>query len=64
MKHYFATDGNYGDAEGIGITVTDNWTEAHWELIDEALDADRITIAFRFANGQSVDEVKEWYYHG
>ena len=64
MKHYFATDGNYGDADDILVTETDSWTEAHWELISEALDVDRIVIASRFRHGYSVDEVKEWYYNG
>ena len=64
MKHYFAKDGNYGEDDGNISIETDSWTEGHWELISEALDAHRIVIAARFAHGYSVDEVRDWYENG
>lgn len=43
--HYFAADGNYGDASGLIVVDTSNWTEEDWVLIDEAFDYDRPKIA-------------------
>jgi hypothetical protein len=45
MKHYFATDGNYGDAKDILIANTSKWTEKDFNKISEATDSDRIKIA-------------------
>jgi hypothetical protein len=38
MKHYFATDGNYGDAEDLVVIDTDLFTEEDWTSISEELD--------------------------
>jgi hypothetical protein len=43
--HYFAKDGNYGDASQMVVLNTDNWTEADWILLDETIDYDRAQIA-------------------
>lgn len=43
--HYFATDGNYGDATEIIIVHTDNWTEQDWNKILDASDEDRSAVA-------------------
>jgi len=43
--HYFATDGNYGDASQMVVLNTDNWTEADWVLLDETIDYDRAQVA-------------------
>lgn len=43
--HYFAKDGNYGDASGILILPTDNFTEADWTELSEASDSDRWDLA-------------------
>jgi len=61
MGHYFATDGNYGDGEGILLLDTNDWTEEMWEAIDEATDSMRIVIAHRFAHGYSVEEVEDLF---
>jgi len=45
MSHYFAKDGNYGDALGLVVVDTSDWTEEHWVLIDEAMDDERPEIA-------------------
>jgi hypothetical protein len=45
QQHYFASDGNYGDADGIGVFDTTNWTDREWELINDATDGRRLRIA-------------------
>jgi len=45
MKHYFATDGNYGDGEGILVIDTDLFTQNDWIAIDEELDCYRVELA-------------------
>lgn len=41
-KHYFAADGNYGDADGLMIVDTSAWTEEDWEEIEALGDLGRI----------------------
>jgi len=60
--HYFATDGNYGDNDGMLTVVTDTWTDEMWELIDSATDSMRIVIAHRFAHGYTADEVEKDFF--
>lgn len=43
--HYFAKDGSYGDALGLVVVDTSEWTEQDWILIDEAMDDERPEIA-------------------
>ena len=43
--HYFATDGNYGDATDILIADTSSWTRTEWDAIEEATGNDRVEIA-------------------
>lgn len=45
MKHYFATDGNYGDAEDLVVIDSDLFTEDDWTAIGEELDYYRIELA-------------------
>jgi len=45
MKHYFATDGNYGDAEDLVVIDTDLFTEEDWENISSELDYYRVELA-------------------
>jgi hypothetical protein len=45
MKHYFATDGNYGDAEDILVIDSDLFTNEDWINISEELDSYRIDLA-------------------
>lgn len=49
MEHYFAQDGNFGDATELIIVDTTNWTEADWEMIEDAYDGERATIAERIS---------------
>lgn len=39
--HYFAVDGNYGDASLMCVIDTSDWTEAMWDTIEETSDSDR-----------------------
>jgi len=45
MKHYFATDGNYGDAEDLVVIDSDLFTNEDWINISEELDYYRIDLA-------------------
>lgn len=38
---YFAADGNYGDAAGLTVVDTTNWTDADFEMLDSVSDWDR-----------------------
>lgn len=49
MKHYFATDGNYGDAENILVVDTDNFTNEDWIAISEELDYYRTDLVREIA---------------
>jgi hypothetical protein len=41
MQHYFASDGNYGDATELIIVHTDSLTEDDWRIIEESPDSAR-----------------------
>lgn len=43
--HYFAIDGNYGDAEDLVFADTTLWTEEDWQSLDNARDAERPQLA-------------------
>ena len=43
--HYFATDGNYGDAGGMVVMETTHWNEMDWEIIEATSDEYRPMIA-------------------
>lgn len=45
QMHYFALDGNYGDAAGLTVIDTGDWTESDFAIIDEASDGDRPEVA-------------------
>lgn len=45
MEHYFATDGNYGDATDILVIDSDLFTNEDWISISEELDYYRATLA-------------------
>jgi len=53
--HYFASDGNYGNANVIGIFDTTNWTDEHWQAIDDATDGNRFRVAQNIHNLLSQD---------
>lgn len=42
---YFAADGNYGDAEGLVMIDTTDWTEDEWMTIEYSPENERIRIA-------------------
>jgi hypothetical protein len=46
---YFAIDGNYGNADGIVIVETSEWSEDDWSAIEMAGDADRASVAYALA---------------
>ena len=56
--HYFAIDGNYGDATSIQVVDTDKWDRVMWDYID-AYENDRAWIAHAFATGLGIDYVKQ-----
>jgi hypothetical protein len=45
IKHYFAIDGNYGDADGIVLVDTSLFTDEDWTNISEELDYARTDLA-------------------
>ena len=46
---YFGLDGNYGDAAGLVVVDTSNWTADDFDLIDEASDDKRAFAAIEIA---------------
>lgn len=38
---YFATDGSYGDANGLVIVDTSAWTQQQWLMVEETSDSFR-----------------------
>jgi hypothetical protein len=47
--HYFASDGSFGDANGMTIVDTSLFTDEDWETIDECYDWERPAMAERIA---------------
>jgi hypothetical protein len=43
--HYFASDGNYGSADGYVVMETTHWNEIDWEIIESATDEYRPIVA-------------------
>ncbi len=43
--HYFAIDGNYGNADGIVLCQTQDWTEEDWDRVETCTDDERANIA-------------------
>jgi len=60
-KHYFAVDGNYGNASGIVTVETDDWKREDWEAIDEASDDERAWVAERIARKHGARRWQVWY---
>lgn len=52
MIHYFAGDGNYGDATEIVIVHTDDWTNEDWDKVMDASDNQRAQIASEIAEAK------------
>jgi hypothetical protein len=53
MMHYFAKDGSYGDAEGLVLIDTTEWTAFEWDQVEDAHDTDRVAMA------KQVDELHQ-----
>ena len=43
--HYFAMDGNFGDADGIVLCQTQDWTEQDWDYVETCTDDERANRA-------------------
>jgi hypothetical protein len=57
---YFAIDGSYGDADGMVVVDTAEWSPEQWMFISEdADDYNRGYVAELFENGASVEEVTQ-----
>jgi len=57
-KMFFARDESYGDAEGIIILDTSDWTQEHYDYMSDALsDRERYRVARGIAEGRgSLDQ--------
>lgn len=44
-KHYFTSDGTYGNASDLAVIDTSNWKESDWERVEDCSDNDRQDIA-------------------
>jgi len=42
---YFATDGNYGDAAGLTVVDTSDWTDSDFQMLDGVSDWQRVLAA-------------------
>jgi hypothetical protein len=55
--HYFAADGSYGTSNIIVIDTTD-WSPEEWEIVDNATDQERISIAYQIS--ENAKPTGEW----
>ena len=53
MKHFFSASGDYGDATGMLVVKTHNFTKSDWRKIEECGDFDRLGIAKAIAKKRS-----------
>lgn len=44
-RTYFTADGSYGEAKGLVILPTENWTEAEWDEVSNMGDSERFEFA-------------------
>lgn len=47
MNTYFASDGSYGDAEGLAVLPVEKWGHLEWSLIEYATDSERLVMALQ-----------------
>jgi hypothetical protein len=59
QSSYFAPDGNYGDAEGLLLLDTTDWSEDDWLAIEEAGDFNRTQVAQDIAKSYLQTEEEE-----
>ena len=50
---YFAPDGSYGDARGMVVIDTTDWSDEMWETIEETSDHQLVEVAEELAKGVS-----------
>ena len=55
MKHYFAADGNYGDAQDCIIADTEQFSDADWDDIANASDSSRLHVVGRIMDERGTD---------
>jgi len=58
--HYFASDGNYGNADGLVVMETTFWTADDWDIIDQTSDDDRGTVARLLTESYEPDADQEF----
>lgn len=61
---YFAKDGNYGDAAGVTIIDTSDWTDSDFEMLDGVSDENRPLAARTISDwieGGRTDEYDEYF---
>lgn len=58
LLSYFAVDGSYGDADGMVIVDTVDWTNEMWDMIGECDDYSRGYLAELFDNGATPAEAE------
>lgn len=54
MTHYFAADGSYGNSDLV-IVDTSDWTTDEWDIVENAPDSERMSIAWQLCNGPDTD---------
>lgn len=52
---YFAMDGNYGDADGIVLVQTEEWTEAEWDMVETCTDSERADLAVEISQNHKSE---------
>lgn len=57
--HYFATDGNYGSADGYVVMETTHWNDIDWEIIESADDEYRPIVARLITESYEPDANEE-----
>ncbi len=61
QTHYFAPDGNYGDATGIVIVDTTHFTEGDWDTIAYSAEQYRVGAALEISR-QHAEAMREGTY--
>jgi len=57
---YFAGDGSYGSADSLTVMETTLWSDLDWQLIDEASDEARATVARLITESYEPDADQEF----
>jgi hypothetical protein len=52
--HYFAADGNFGNATNLVIVDTTDWTDEEWADVEYAIDDQRSTTALSLSTSKKV----------